>query len=121
MIVRGVPKRLKVTMPEAAPENGMRRSWVRWWWQRRWWLAPVAVFVALSLPALFGGRWDTDMGWYAGISRSIVERGDAWHLYAGDRVYFNKPPMAFWLSAACLWLFGGHDWSVRLSGWLCAC
>ncbi len=99
----------------------MRATIATWWWRRRVWAVPVAVFVALSLSSLFGGRWAVDMGWYGGISRSIVERGDPWFLFAGDQPYFNKPPLAFWLTAACQWVFGGGTWVVRFSGWLCAC
>ena len=98
----------------------MRTASRDWWWRRRVWMIPLLVFVALALPGLFGGVWAVDMGWYGGISRGIVEDGDFWRLHAGDRVYFNKPPLAFWLGAMSLKAFGGHDWAVRLPGMLCA-
>jgi 4-amino-4-deoxy-L-arabinose transferase-like glycosyltransferase len=99
----------------------LRSPTARRWRRARVWAIPVLVTLALCLPGLFSPRWAVDMGWYAGISRGIIDRADPWFLHAGEREFFNKPPLAFWGHALALWVFGAHTWAVRVPGILGVC
>jgi 4-amino-4-deoxy-L-arabinose transferase-like glycosyltransferase len=54
-----------------------------------------------------------DEGRYAEIPREMVETGD----YVTPRLngvnYFEKPPLVYWVTAACLRMFGPSEWSMR--------
>ncbi len=54
-----------------------------------------------------------DEGRYAEIPREMVASGD----YVTPRLngvnYFEKPPLVYWATAACLKLFGPSEWSLR--------
>lgn len=84
------------------------------------WVIPVILLVAACLPWLFGGRWGVDTGWYAGISLQAYNEGDFWSLRAGDRPFFNKPPLAFWVHGAFMKVLGADLWVIRLPGVIAA-
>lgn len=50
----------------------------------------------------------------ASISKTMLETGD-WVTPRLDGIkYFEKPPLKWWLIAACFRIFGVHDWVARL-------
>jgi len=56
-----------------------------------------------------------DEGRYAEIPREMVASGD-WVTPRLDGVpYFEKPPLAYWIVAACEKFVGPSEWSVRLA------
>jgi 4-amino-4-deoxy-L-arabinose transferase-like glycosyltransferase len=77
------------------------------------------LLLVLAFGALFFFRLGSyplsnpDEGRYAEIPREMVESGD----YVTPRLngvnYFEKPPLVYWTTAACLKLFGPSEWSMR--------
>lgn len=90
------------------------RVGLRRWGRVRWWLIPAALMLALSLPALFGQKWLTDAPRYTVVSMLMLDQGHWWSLSDGYGPYFNKPPLAFWLRAASMGLFGREVWAIKL-------
>lgn len=83
------------------------------------WGRDLAV-LALIFGALFLFRLgsaplgEPDEGRYAEIPREMVATGD-WVTPRLDGVdYFEKPPLVYWMTASCLEIFGGSEWSMRL-------
>ncbi len=96
-------------------------------WHARLLLLPVILALCLILPKLHQGRFNVDTGWYAAIAlqawRSAAETGDWSHLWTlrgyggGDAdalLYFNKPPLAFWIHGLFLWALGPTGLAARL-------
>ncbi len=50
----------------------------------------------------------------AGIACKMLENGDWTATYLNDDLFLEKPPLYTWAIAACLKIFGRHDWVVRL-------
>lgn len=80
----------------------------------RWALigAPTVLALVVSLGCLRFERWAGDTGLYAAISAKIA-RGEGapgfagwWTLHVSQDVYFNKPPLMFWVHAAFMRLLG---------------
>ena len=69
-----------------------------------------ASLLLISLFLIFIGSETKELQgiyvYYADISRKIVETGEWLSLYAGDTLYVRKPPLAFWLSALSIKVFG---------------
>lgn len=80
----------------------------------RVWCVPTLLLLALALPGLRGGDWRIDTGRYSAIGLSAWSEGSWWTLAAGDRPYFNKPPLAFWIHGLPLRVFGPELWAARL-------
>ena len=58
---------------------------------------------------------DTTEARYAEIARKMLETGNwvtLWHDYGVP--FWAKPPLAFWLSAASMGVFGVNEWAARL-------
>jgi len=79
------------------------------------------VLLALLFGALFAWRLGSaslvnpDEGRYAEIPREMVATGD-WVTPRLDGVpYFEKPPLMYWVIAACEGTLGPGEWSVRLA------
>jgi 4-amino-4-deoxy-L-arabinose transferase-like glycosyltransferase len=84
---------------------------------------PLAIAAAVCLPALFGERWTSDTGLYTAVSLKAAREGHWWTLQMSDGVYFNKPPLAFWLHAVVFEVFGTvpeeiKPWMIRLPEFL---
>ena len=77
------------------------------------------LLLALAFGALYFFRLGSyplgnpDEGRYAEIPREMVASGD----YVTPRLngvnYFEKPPLVYWITAACLKIFGPSEWSMR--------
>jgi 4-amino-4-deoxy-L-arabinose transferase-like glycosyltransferase len=59
---------------------------------------------------------DWDEAIYAEVVRELLRTGDWLTMHYNHDVYFNKPPLYFWLAQAPMRLFGFSEWSSRLPG-----
>src|SRR5690242_12360570 len=57
---------------------------------------------------------EPDEGRYAEIPREMVASGDWITPRLNDLLYFEKPPLQYWTTAAAYTVFGAHNWSARL-------
>jgi 4-amino-4-deoxy-L-arabinose transferase-like glycosyltransferase len=94
-------------MPEPTPETLAPRT--------RLALAVLAVLL------FFGGLGsypllEPDEGRYAEIPREMLVRGDFVTPHLNGVLYFEKPPLYYWLNAAALRLIGDPDLACRLFG-----
>ncbi|MFO0830704.1 MAG: glycosyltransferase family 39 protein [Phycisphaerales bacterium] len=66
---------------------------------RRSWLIPLLVMLAVGLPFMVSwwARWDSAV--HASVAWRMALTGDYLGMYAGESVYFNKPPLAIWVLA----------------------
>ncbi len=71
----------------------------------------LGVFLVMN----FGrGLIDTDEGRYAEIPREMVESGNWMEMRILEYRYYEKPPLAYWLTAIPMAVFGPHDWAARI-------
>ena len=71
------------------------------------------MIVAMSfygIPTLFS----PDEGRYAEIAREIVVNRQYIVPYLDGVIYFEKPPLMYWIFALSLKIFGMNEWAVRL-------
>ncbi|MEN6549306.1 MAG: phospholipid carrier-dependent glycosyltransferase [Armatimonadia bacterium] len=73
-----------------------------------------AAVILLAFTGLNYQLADPDEGRYSEIPREMIERGDWITPTLNYAPYFEKPPLAYWLTAASLTVFGEHEWAVRL-------
>ncbi len=74
------------------------------------------VWLAAALLIMFFGRGliDPDEGRYAEIPREMTATGNWLEMRMLDYRYYEKPPLAYWLTAPAIALCGARDWAVRL-------
>jgi len=78
-------------------------------------LALALIAVSVLLPGTFGtSLFDRDEGWYAQVSREMVESGDWVVPHYRGQPWLAKPPLLYWCIAAGFKLCGVHDWAARL-------
>ncbi len=87
--------------------------------RRRLRLVPPILFLgAVLVGALAGlnviGLFDLDEGFYASVARTMVETGDWLTPRIGDAVFFDKPPLLYWLQAMSMQLLGFTPTAARL-------
>lgn len=81
--------------------------------KERWQLLSTWFFLGL-LPLFMRPLWEPDEARYAEIPREMLALGD-WLTPRLDYVlYFEKPPLQYWLSAASMRLFGPYPFAARL-------
>lgn len=66
------------------------------------------------LPLLVRPLWEPDEGRYAEIPREMLATGDWLTPRLNGVLYFEKPPLQYWLSAASMKLFGVNAAAARL-------
>jgi 4-amino-4-deoxy-L-arabinose transferase-like glycosyltransferase len=86
---------------------------------------PRARFDLLWLTIAFGALFfvaignrplaNPDEARYAEIPREMIATGDWVMPRLNDTLYFEKPPLVYWLVALCREAFGAHDWTMRLT------
>lgn len=80
----------------------------------------LTLIIILALAALFlfdiGGRSfsSPDEGRYIEIPREMVESGDYVLPRLNGILYFEKPPLFYWLEASAIKTLGISEWSMRL-------
>ncbi|HEY0510280.1 MAG TPA: glycosyltransferase family 39 protein, partial [Thermoanaerobaculia bacterium] len=91
-------------MPETAlpadPQRPALRAWLPW-----------LALAVLALLLYFGGLGgmallEPDEGRYAEIPREMLVRGDFVTPHLNGVLYFEKPPLYYWLNAAALAVLG---------------
>lgn len=82
---------------------------------RRGVMALVALLFATFLLFDIGGRHisSPDEGRYIEIPREMVETGDYVLPRLNGVLYFEKPPLFYWLQASAIKLIGISEWSMR--------
>ena len=81
----------------------------------------VLLALTLLLMLLQTGRtplFEPDEGRYAEIPREMLATGDFVTPRLNGVLYFEKPPLYYWLVAGSMALFGPGEWAVRLPGML---
>src|SRR5437762_5613576 len=74
----------------------------------------IAACVALFyLPLGLRALWDSDEGRYAEIAREMLELKDWITPHLNYVVYFEKPPLTYWLTALSLRVFGPTPFAAR--------
>ncbi len=83
---------------------------------RPWiWLVVVILGAALFLADLGGIPFiDRDEGEYSTVAREMIQRSDWVVPHVNGRVYFEKPPLFFWLMALSFKAFGFEEGAGRL-------
>ena len=79
------------------------------------WLCTLLILSTAFLILLFyRGLLDPDEGRYAEISREMVSSGKWMEMRLLGVRYYEKPPLAYWITALPIKLFGPEDWAVRI-------
>jgi len=81
------------------------------------------LILAVLINAAFGfypaPLFDEDEGFTAEVAREMLERKEFVLLESNFEPRYDKPPLAFWLIAGSLYLFGNNEFAVRFPG-ICA-
>lgn len=87
-------------------------------------ISAAVLAVILWLGCFYGlgaaGVFDLDEGLYTTVSRQMVDSGDWLIPKIGSQVFFDKPPLIYWLQAASIKIFGATPFAVRLPSALAA-
>src|SRR6266480_1944671 len=79
------------------------------------WIAVVAVWAAIYLPALGSFEIKGEEGRRILPAMDMLESGNYLQPHVGSATYFTKPPLVNWLVAASIRLSGiRSEWTVRL-------
>jgi len=81
--------------------------------KERWQLLAIWFFLGL-VPLFMRPLWEPDESRYAEIPREMLALGDWLTPRLNYVLYFEKPPLQYWLSAAAMKLFGLYPFAVRL-------
>jgi len=86
------------------------------WSRARVYAFPLLLLLCVTLPHLDAGDWQrSDGAWYGAISLQAWRTGEFVTLYAEPGApYFNKPPLAFWISGLFLHVLGPGPVAARL-------
>jgi 4-amino-4-deoxy-L-arabinose transferase-like glycosyltransferase len=74
----------------------------------------LLLLTAFLLFLFYRGLIDPDEGRYAEIPREMVNGGNWMELRLFGVRYYEKPPLAYWITAIPLRLFGAKDWAARI-------
>ncbi|MFN3234717.1 MAG: ArnT family glycosyltransferase [Gammaproteobacteria bacterium] len=69
----------------------------------------ILIFFMLDAKSL----WTMEQRW-ASIINNMLIRHDYLHPYLGNRQYYDKPLLSYWLILPFVKLFGFHRWTLRL-------
>jgi 4-amino-4-deoxy-L-arabinose transferase-like glycosyltransferase len=83
------------------------------------WLA-FALLVIIGTGIGTRDPWPADEPRFAAVARDMVASGEWLFPRVGGDLYQDKPPLFFWLLAACYTLFGSLKWSFLVPGFLAA-
>ena len=81
--------------------------------KERWQLLAIWFFLGL-VPLFMRPLWEPDEARYAEIPREMLALGDWLTPRLNYVVYFEKPPLQYWLSAAAMRMFGLQPFAARL-------
>ena len=77
-------------------------------------LTLTLLALALLLPNLSYPLLEPDEGRYAEIAKEMLDRGDWVTPTLNGKVYYDKPPLYYWLTAASFWCGGVNEKMARL-------
>jgi len=77
-------------------------------------LAFAVIIAAYFIILFYRGFNDPDEGRYSEIPREMVASGNWMEMRMLGYRYYEKPPLAYWLVAPAIKVFGPHDWAVRI-------
>lgn len=82
-----------------------------WLTDMLWLILAVGIvsFITLGIPSLF----TPDEGRYAEIPREMLASGNFLVPHLDGVIYFEKPPLIYWLTAFFIHVFGYSNWAVR--------
>ncbi len=72
-----------------------------------------AAALLYFLPLGYRALWDSDEGRYAEIAREMLELRDWITPHLNYVVYFEKPPLMYWLTALSMAVFGQNAFAAR--------
>ena len=80
---------------------------------------PLLLLVFISGLSFFHRLdWATitswDEGWYASIARGILRSGDFINMHWNEKLFYDPPPMGFWLMAITYKLIGINELTTRM-------
>ncbi len=78
------------------------------------WTLTLLAFVLGLVPAFMRGVWEPDEARYAEIPREMLAAGNWLTPKLNGVLYFEKPPLQYWLSAISMKLFGIHGAAAKL-------
>ncbi|WP_316824567.1 ArnT family glycosyltransferase [Pedobacter miscanthi] len=78
----------------------------------------IALIIAVSALALFGGVMEPDSALYASIAKNMVLRNDWANIYVRGLDWLDKPHLTFWLAAASFKVFGISAFAYKLPSFL---
>ncbi len=78
---------------------------------------PALLILAVSslffIPLANRALWNSDEGRYAEIAREMLELKDWISPHLNYVLYFEKPPLMYWLTAASMAVFGQNEFAAR--------
>ena len=92
--------------------------------QTIWCWGVAALVPLLTFGFALGGLPITtpNEGLYGQIAREMIERHDWVVPHINSVLYFEKPPLLYWLCALCMSILGATPLAARLpSGWVASC
>lgn len=81
----------------------------------------VAVLVIVGTGLGCRDPWPADEPRFAAIARDMVDSGNWLFPRVGGDLYQDKPPLFFWMLAACYYLFGSIKASFLIPAFLATC
>src|SRR5580704_4743490 len=84
-----------------------------WLSKRLSWVLMLASATLFYLPLGNRALWNSDEGRYAEIAREMLELKDWISPHLNYVLYFEKPPLMYWLTALSFTLFGQNEFAAR--------
>jgi 4-amino-4-deoxy-L-arabinose transferase-like glycosyltransferase len=81
--------------------------------KERWQLLGIWFFLGL-VPLFLRPLWEPDEARYAEVPREMLALGDWLAPHLNYVLYFEKPPLQYWLSAGAMRLLGAYPFVARL-------
>lgn len=76
--------------------------------------ALILLGLSYGLLLFFRGFFDPDEGRYAEIPREMAMTGQWKEMRLFGFRYYEKPPLAYWMVAPAIAVFGAKDWATRI-------
>lgn len=77
------------------------------------WFLLLASAALFFLPLSSRALWNSDEGRYAEIAREMLELKDWVSPHLNYVLYFEKPPLMYWLTATSFMIFGQNEFAAR--------
>ncbi len=84
-----------------------------WFSKRLSWVLMLASATLFYLPLSTRALWNSDEGRYAEIAREMLELRDWVSPHLNYGLYFEKPPMMYWLTSLSFLVFGPTAFAAR--------